>query len=82
MVAATDGVLDPIKSWWYFIDFKWHQGRWSYSSPQPSTDLVAHDQHSQPVALTRLQPSDAREMLGVFLAPDVNLKFTITVYDG
>ncbi len=72
MVTATGGVLDPIKTWWYFVDFTWHNGRWSYSSPAPTSDLIAHDSTSTPVALRRLQPDMASEMLSVFLAPDGN----------
>lgn len=70
VVADTSGVMDPSKSWWYLVDFKWKDRRWEYDSSANVENLIAHDNKDAPIPLHRLKASESREMLGVFLSPD------------
>jgi hypothetical protein len=78
LLRATGGALRR-KSYWYFLDFKFHQGRWKYKNKQElpgDIDINVVDSRGRPrpdrETLTRLEPSEARETLGVYVAMDGN----------
>ncbi len=59
------------KCFWYAIKFKWHNNNWGYlSKEQYPAKLVVQEQSSNEVIIPRLNPSEARRMLGVHIAPD------------
>jgi hypothetical protein len=31
-IRATGSAIEPDKSFWYLIDFVWHQGKWTYAT--------------------------------------------------
>jgi hypothetical protein len=79
LLRATGGALRDDKLYWYLIDFKFTQGQWKYcsQSDKPGTlDLKVVDScgrlRPQREFLTRLEPSEARETLGVFTPMDGN----------
>ena len=72
-LRATGGALVPSKSYWYLIDFKWRNGKWLYRSRQEMPgDIHIRDSDDSQVLLTRLEPSKARETLGIMIAMDGN----------
>ena len=72
-VQATGGALVPSKSYWYLIDFTWHKGNWHYRSTQEMPgDIHIRNSDGARVMLTQLEPSEARETLGIMIAMDGN----------
>ncbi len=76
VAKSTGGALEPSKSWWYLIFFQWDEnGEWRYGTEDElvgQDTLTAKDRNDNRVELNHLKPSEAQEMLGVFLAPDGN----------
>jgi hypothetical protein len=72
-LRATGGALVPSKSYWYLLDFHWQNGKWHYRSIQDMPgNIHIRDTNGSRVMLTRLEPSDARETLGIMIAMDGN----------
>ena len=76
ILRATGGVIgvnDDTKAFWYFLDFKFAKGQWKYKNKEdlPGT-LQVRSQQGTATNLARLEPSMARETLGVFMAMDGN----------
>ena len=71
---ATGGALSAEKSYWYAFEFAWTGKTWRYTTidelPGTLTILLPDRLHSEP--LLRLEPSEARETLGLWIAPDGN----------
>jgi hypothetical protein len=68
------GALVPEKTVWWLVSFCWSGTSWSYVSTQNSPGEVhVNDIQNNRKAITRLEPHQAYETLGVFLAPDGNL---------
>jgi hypothetical protein len=79
-VQATGGALVPSKSYWYLLDFVWTQGKWKYKSIQAMPgDITIRGVDGIRVTLERLDPSEARETLGVHIAMDGNWREEIRV---
>ena len=75
VAKATGGALAPDKSWWYLTHFEWDKsGRWRYGGIDNLEigKLSARDKDNDRVELKYLPPSEAKKMLGVYLAPDGN----------
>ncbi len=72
-IKVTGGALGPNKSHWYLVYFIWSGGRWSYAptTHTPAT-LYMNDIHSVRKAVRRIQVDQAKETLGVWIAPDGN----------
>jgi hypothetical protein len=72
-VRATGGALVPAKSYWYLLDFKWIRGAWRYRSKEAMPgEITIRGVDGVRVTLERLEPSEARETLGVYIAMDGN----------
>ena len=72
-LRATGGALCVDKSFWYLIDFVWENNQWTYSSKeQQPGELDVRRVSGQREHLLCLEPSEAKETLGVFLAMDGN----------
>ena len=65
-------VTDPTKSWYCLIDFEWNEGEWSYNSEMDDVDITVKNGDGMRCPLSSLAPSEARRMLGVYLAADGN----------
>jgi hypothetical protein len=77
-IRATGGALVPSKSYWYLIDFVWKNGQWKYRSIKSMPgDISIRGVDGIRVTLERLEPSEARETLGVFIAMDGNWRAEI-----
>ena len=72
LMRVNGGVLAPDKSWWYLVEFVWSKGKWTYNDAGETVDLKAQDMHGKTLSLKYLLHNEAKEMLGVFLAPDGN----------
>jgi hypothetical protein len=72
--SFTGGALVPSKSYWYLIHFQFTNNRWKYASIEdtPGNLTIRNVSGSLRVPLERLEVSEARETLGVFIAMDGN----------
>jgi hypothetical protein len=72
-LKVTCGALVPEKTVFWLISFCWKNGQWSYvPSNECPGELLIDDIHGQRKRIKRLEPFQAYETLGVFLAPDGN----------
>ena len=74
LMEVNGAAIAPEKCWWYLADFKWSKGRCRMIDAGKDTVLQVRDKNQKMQALTNLPLSEAKEMLGVFLAPDGNEK--------
>jgi hypothetical protein len=72
-ICATGGALEPSKSNWYLLDFKWipKQLRWNYRmiDELPGTLQVCNPQGKQET-LERVEINEGCVTLGINIAPD------------
>jgi hypothetical protein len=73
-IGVTGGVLAPHKCWWYLVMFKYQLGQWRACLPRGDFRLWITSNRNEKVEVTRLEPADGNNMLGVYLAPDGNNK--------
>ena len=73
-LRASGGALVPSKSYWYLIHFSFLNNRWQYANIQDTPgELTIRDVSGlNRVTLERLEVSEARKTLGVFIAMDGN----------
>ncbi len=69
---ATGGAIKAEKSWAYLVYFTWDKGLWSYGNTSNLKELTTLDHANKEVNIKRLDTSQAKKMLGVWLAPDGN----------
>ena len=75
LLRATGGSLAPEKSYWSQISFKEENGKWRYRTKRETGgDLRTRNKKGEIGELEKLEPWEARTMLGVDLAPDGNEK--------
>ena len=71
-ISATGGAINPAKSFWWLIDFKWRpaSGTWVFrrKAAMPG-DLTLQGPTGLWATLRRLQPDEAERTLGVMMAP-------------
>jgi hypothetical protein len=73
-LKATCGALVPEKTVWWLVSFCWSGSSWRYAGVQDYPgDLYVNDIHNNRKVIKCLEPNQAYETLGVFLAPDGNL---------
>jgi hypothetical protein len=71
LLKATGGALVPEESYWYLIDFKWHNGTWRYATTEETQfDLTMKDKDEIQHILSQLPVDEARRSLGCRSAPD------------
>ena len=75
-LGATGGAIgadDGNKAFWYFLDFKFWNGKWRYLEKDKLLgDLWVKNYDGKRVQLNRIEPDEARETLGIFIAMDGN----------
>jgi hypothetical protein len=72
-LKATGGAIIHEKSHWYLIHFIWDKGVWQYKTIEESpANIQIQDCTGTIKILERLEISEARQTLGVRLAPDGN----------
>jgi hypothetical protein len=75
LLKATGGALIPEKTYWYLIDFKWHNGVWKYSTTAETPfNLTMKDKDELRHVRTWLLADEVRRSLGCWAAPDGNIK--------
>ena len=73
---VTGGALVPSKCWSWIIGFQWNQDKWEYESKTQEA-IKIRDETGVLHSIQMLNANEAREMLGVSLAPDGNSKTQI-----
>ena len=74
-LRATGGAVAFDKSYWYLIDFHWNGNSWQYIPKEKSPGDLTLPQNTpgrERAVIPRLNPHEARELLGVMLQPDGN----------
>jgi hypothetical protein len=74
---ATGGALVPSKSYWYGIDFQWHNTKlkWEYKPVTQLPGSLSMKDHQRNITLLeRLEVGEVRETLGLWIAMDGNQK--------
>jgi len=65
LLRAMGGALVPEKCFWYFIDFKLNNNKWTYKKcNQVPGSISILDTDRQQVTIQRLETSEARRTLG------------------
>ena len=59
------------------MDYTWNHGKWITTDPGPY-DLVAKDSNGDTLSLRRLCSTEAAEMLGVWMAPNLSPSTLVT----
>lgn len=78
-LRATGGALRVDKSCWYLIDFVWRNQCWHYATKaEVPGDILVRDADDQYKILPRLEPHEANETLGIYIAMDGNQKAEVT----
>ena len=74
LLRSTGGALEPAKTFWYLIDFKWTGNRWEYHSvaDSPGEVTMRLPDSQERVTLRRLEPDEASKTLGIHIAMDGN----------
>ena len=72
LMEVNGAAIAPDKCWWYLIDFVWSAGKWKYKDAGRDKVLKVRDKDNNIASLKYLSASEAKEMVGVFLAPDGN----------
>jgi len=69
--TGRDLVFDNC--FWYLINFKWDQNKWRYKTgTELPGQLTATDNNNNIITIPQLEPLEARQKLGVWIAPDGN----------
>ena len=68
LLRTTGGAIDPNKSDWLFIRYRWKQGEWTYETKPYPLNLTVRDKEKTVQPLRQLQIAEARETLGVWIA--------------
>ena len=69
---TTGGALVPDKCWSWIVGFDWKNDNWTYSKTSSKHAITVKDENGNVHQMTMLGASEAKEMLGVSLAPDGN----------
>ena len=79
LMQVNGASIAPDKCWWYLIDFQWTGGKWKYTHHNAALQLMVRDKTYQVHSLQRLQHTEAREMVGVHLAPSGQEKTQVQI---
>jgi len=67
------GALVPEKCFWYQLDYQYIGDKWQLATKaQHPGDITVHNSEGHLLTIPRLETSEARQTLGVRLAPDRN----------
>ena len=61
------------------MNYVWKKGNWIVIDPDIDLDLIATDMNGERMALSHLKCDEAAEMMGVWMAPNENMKKLISV---
>ena len=70
---VTGGALVPSKCWSWIIAFEWEGDKWRYrDTSNPDFPMTIKNEKGESETIQSLPANEAKEMLGVLLAPDGN----------
>ena len=72
LMEVTGAAIAPDKCWWYLVDFTWHRGRWRCTDQGQQFEMRVRDKHGDEQVIKYLPSDVAKEMLGIYIAPDGN----------
>ena len=72
LMEVTGAAIAPDKCWWYLVDFTWHKGRWKCTDQGHQFEMQVRDKHGDEQVIKYLPSDVAKEMLGIYIAPDGN----------
>ena len=78
LMEVTGAAIAPDKCWWYLVSFHWKHGRWKFVDEGSVFDLRVRNKHGIIESLEYLPGHEAKEMLGVYIAPSGNQTKQIT----
>ena len=71
VAKTTGGALAPNKCWWYLVEIRWKKdGTWEYYQGEREGVMKVQDKDNNWGTLKHLQVTEAKKMLGVYLAPN------------
>lgn len=70
LMRATGGALEPTKSDWVMVNYQQHQGKWRLEPKKESRQLQVRGPDDVVQPLRQLSPTEARETLGIWQAPN------------
>ena len=70
LMEVTGAAIAPDKCWWCLVGFTWKGRCWKYSDEGDSFDLIVRNKDGIYESLKYLTCNLAREMLGIYLAPN------------
>ena len=70
LMEVTGAAIAPDKCWWYLIEFQWKQGKSKMVDASGEFELQVRNKHKTIETLKALPCHVAKEMLGIFLAPN------------
>ena len=82
LLRTTGGAIEPSKSDWLYVRYKWKQGRWEYNRRKYPANLKVRNKDKEEEALVQLTTQEARETLGVWIAGDGNWRQQCTQLTG
>ena len=74
LMEVNGAAIAPDKCWWYLVDFVWKGGQWRYNNAGANMTLQVRDKDNELWNLKYIKALEAKEMVGVHLAPDGNEK--------
>ena len=72
LLRTTGGAIEPSKSDWVFVRYKWNNDEWEYNKKKFQANLMVRNKDKEEQKLRQLSISEARETLGVWIAADGN----------
>ena len=78
LMEVNGGAIATDKCWWYLVGFEWQGGKWKYVDAGSKLKLKVRDKESKRQKLKYLKSSKAKEMVGVYLAPNGNQDAQLT----
>ena len=70
-LQATGGAINPEKSYWYMLDYRWTGTDWVYrSASQMPGEMTAPNPDGEVKPLIRKAPSEGAKQLGIYSTPD------------
>ena len=72
VMEVTGAAIATDKCWWYAVKFLWNKGRWKMVDAGNKHTLKVRDKNKVMQTINYLPNDTAKEMLGVFLAPNGN----------
>ena len=79
LMEVTGAAIAPDKCWWYLVDFTWKNGKWKYSNTANTSQLKVRNKDGIEEQLEHQTFAIAKEMLGVYLAPNGQQKTQLGV---